>query len=213
MFRYWLVFCTLLLLAMCSCNKELLEAEPDGYFTDPRDSLVYPYITIGQQTWMMRNMMHDSGAGSFAYNGEEKFVADYGRLYLFAQAARVCPDGWRLPTDKDWKELEIAVGMDPYSADSVGWRRDGDAGIALKNETGWYSGGNGSNTVGFSALPAGFRGLDERFYVFGDVVTFWTSSYASETHAWGRAMVYYEPGVYRWKYDKLEGYSVRCIQD
>ena len=198
---------------LVSCNKELIDVEPDGYFTDPRDSLVYPYAQMGDAVWMIRNLMYDCGEGCWVYNNEEKYLKDYGRLYIFDKAVRVCPEGWHLPTDKEWKDLEISQGMRADTADLIHWRHDGEVGIALKNESGWWEGGNGRNTSRFSALPGGFRGLNGNFYTFGDVATYWTSTWSSEEQAWGRALVYYETGVYRWRYDKLEGYSVRCVRD
>jgi hypothetical protein len=43
----------------------------------------------------------------------------------------VCPDGWHLPSDGDWKELEMFLGMTALSADSTGWR--GNIGGKLKS--------------------------------------------------------------------------------
>ncbi len=195
------------------CKRELIDVEADGIFTDPRDSINYPYVTIGNQIWMAKNLAYVSPKGSYAYDDEDRFVKDYGRLYTFDAAERACPDGWHLPSDKDWKDLEVFLGMDLKTADSLEWRRSGDVALALKNKSGWWSGGNGANTSRFSALPGGFRTEGGRYEVFGDVGTFWTSSYASESHSWGRGMVYYETGVYRWKYNKMEGYSVRCLKN
>lgn len=201
------------IMLISSCHKELINSDPDGYYTDTRDSAEYPYAKIGEQTWMMRNMAYETAQGSYIYKNDEQFLADYGRLYIFDEAVRVCPAGWHLPSDKEWKTLEVFLGMDIHAADSVDWRHSGEVGIALKNSAGWYSGGNGNNVSRFSALPGGFRTVNGEFFVFGDVATYWSSTYSSESHAWGRAMVYYETGVYRWRYDKLEAYSVRCLMD
>ncbi len=201
------------LLAFSFCGRELIDIEPDGYYTDPRDSLVYPFVGIGVQTWMIKNLAYDAEQGCYAYKNEEKYVADYGRLYTYEVAVRACPLGWHLPSDKEWKDLEVFLGMDIYAADSVDWRRSGEVALALKNTSGWYSGGNGSNTSMFTALPGGFRSASGNFFVFGDVANYWTSSYSSESHAWGRAMIYYEVGVYRWKYEKQEAFSVRCLKN
>ncbi len=175
--------------------------------------MVYPFVEIGDQTWLMKNVSYVSEKGCFAYKDDEKYVKDYGRLYTYDAAVKVCPEGWHLPSDKEWKDLEVYLGMDIHSADSLEWRRSGDVALALKNQAGWWSGGNGSNTSKFSALPGGIRTEEGLFDVFGDVATFWSSSYTSESHGWGRAMIYYETGVFRWRYSKLDAYSVRCIRD
>ena len=207
-----LVFFLSVIMLGLSCSRELVDIEPDGYFADPRDSIVYPFAEIGSQTWMIRNLSYESSQGSYIYDNDERFLNDYGRLYTYDAAARACPDGWKLPTDKDWKDLEIFLGMDIISADSVDWRHSGEVALAIKNKSGWWSGGNGSNTSRFSALPGGFRTVGGAFEIFGDLATYWTSTYASESHAWGRALMYYEVGVYRWEYDKMEAFSVRCIK-
>ncbi|MCK5821836.1 MAG: hypothetical protein KAH17_08115 [Bacteroidales bacterium] len=196
-----------------NCIKELVETEPDGVFTDARDDQEYPYVVIGNQTWMMKNLAYAADKGSWVYDEKDKFIPDYGRLYNFDAAVKACPKGWHLPSDSDWKNLEMYLGMDPHSADSVDWRRSGDVAIPIKNTAGWYSGGNGNNDSKFTALPGGFRTPGGVFFFMGDVANYWTSSYTSETHAWGRAMMYYESGVYRFKYDKQEAFSVRCLKN
>lgn len=55
----------------------------------------------------------------------------------------VCPAGWHLP---DSSEIEILLSV-------VGGKNE--AGIALKTSSGWYNSGNGADSYGFSALPAG----------------------------------------------------------
>ena len=203
----------LIISVITSCGKELIETEPDGFFTDSRDGQEYPYVDIGNQTWMMKNLSFESSEGSWVYDENEKLLADYGRLYTYDAARKACPDGWHLPTDLEWKTLEIFLGMDIHSADSVDWRRSGDVAIPLKNTAGWYSGGNGNNNSKFTALPGGFRTPGGNYFSQGDIANYWTSSYSSETHGWGRAMIYYETGVYRWRYVKTEAYSVRCIKN
>jgi len=120
--------------------------------------------------------------------------------------------GWHLPTDGEWKKLEIFTGMSASDADSLEWRITGSVGIGLKAKKGWNSGGNGENSVRFSAIPSGI--YENGAYNFiGDIASFWTSSYTDETHAWGRGLIYHAEGVYRWKYTKTSGFSVRCIKD
>jgi len=206
-------FFLFVILLCSSCGKELVSVEPDGFFADPRDSVVYPFADIGSQTWMMMNMQFETPKGSYIYDNDDRLLDDYGRLYTFDAAAKACPDSWHVPSDKEWKDLEIYLGMEINAADSVDWRRSGEVALALKNQSGWWSGGNGANTSKFSALPGGFRTIGGAFEIFGDLATYWSSTWSSEDQAWGRALIYYEVGVYRWKYDKREGYSVRCIHD
>ena len=57
--------------------------------------------------------------------GDDDLEADYdkhGNLYTWEEANTLCPDGWRLPTDEDWKNLERALGMSQADANQKGWR-------------------------------------------------------------------------------------------
>ena len=54
------------------------------------------------------------------------------------------------------------------------------AGIALKNDTGWFNKGNGANESGFSALPGGHRHFDGIFDTAESLGNWWTSSVFKE---------------------------------
>lgn len=212
--RFTILPVVLLFTALASCNKVEEVTDYDGTFTDPRDSTVYPYVIIGTQTWMAVNLNYGftDTKGWWCYNSAEGNCDTYGRLYTWEKARIACPAGWHLPSDAEWKKLEIQAGMPASLADSTGWRSTGSAGIGLKARKGWNSGGNGENTVRFSAIPSGIQ-ENGNYSSIGDLTQFWTSDYPDETHALGRGLIYYEPGVYRWKYGKSNGYSVRCIKN
>jgi uncharacterized protein (TIGR02145 family) len=197
-----------------SCNKIEPISDYDGTFIDTRDSTEYHYVEIGGLLWMAENLkyMFPDTTGWWCYNSAEGNCDTYGRLYDWNKAMAACPAGWHLPSDGDWKRLEMQAGMLASDADSLGWRITGSAGIALKARKGWNSGGNGENTLRFSAIPSGI--FEESAYNFiGDLASFWSSSYIDETHAYGRGLIYHAEGVYRWKYDKTSGFSVRCVKN
>jgi uncharacterized protein (TIGR02145 family) len=129
-------------------------------FTDSRDGQSYGVVKIGEQTWMAENLNFET-AGSFCPEGDSRNCKRLGRLYLWAEARSVCPDGWRLPTKEDFESLvavtsgEAAQSLSPSLAQSSSQSR---AGLALKSSDGWFKKGNGSDDFGFNALPAGYRG-------------------------------------------------------
>ncbi|MEL7005980.1 MAG: FISUMP domain-containing protein [Bacteroidota bacterium] len=47
---------------------------------------------------------------SYCYGNEPAYCEVYGRLYTFEAAKEACPDGWRLPTAKDWSLLSSKYG-------------------------------------------------------------------------------------------------------
>ncbi len=133
-----------------------------GTFTDSRDGKTYKTIRIGNQTWFTENLAYKANSGCWAYDDKQSNVAKFGYLYDWETAKTVCPAGWHLPSDEEWKQLEMALGMTKKEADETGWRGDG-IGTKLKSTSGWESNGNGTNASGFNALPAGSRDSDGAF--------------------------------------------------
>ena len=131
----------------------------------------------------------------------------------------ICPTGWHMPSDAEWKQMEMAVGMSQSDADNTGWR--GDIAARLCGNTGWTSSSNdnaagntsaaGRNSSGFSALPAGY--YLGGYGNFGYGANFWSSTEASSTDAYSRYLNYVTSGVYRNGSSKKYGYSVRCLKD
>lgn len=163
------------------------------------------------------------------YDNQLSHMDTYGALYTWAAAMHggsssdtigaqgVCPDGWHLPSDAEWKNLEMHLGMSQASADGYDWRGT-DQGAQLK-ELGyskWEIPNEGaSNTSGFTAVPSGFRSVKGQFYRMGQSATFWTASADDENpnQAWYRTLNFEEQQVYRHHNNIQIGLSVRCVQD
>ena len=173
-----------------------------GEIIDDRDGQVYKTVEIGSQTWMAENLNYDYNyrtARSYCYADS---CSKYGRLYtwsatvdsaaVFSTAGKgcgchasssprgivrgVCPVGWHVPSVSEFQTLISYVGG--YSV----------AGANLKSTSGWKSNsqyvGNGSDSNGFSALPAGAYNDAityhvYRFYDVGNFAFFWTTSKGS----------------------------------
>ncbi len=78
--------------------------------------------------------------------------------------------------------------MSQREADNTGWRGT-DEGKKLKSTTGWFSDGNGSDAVGFTALPGGIRSLTDYFSGLSNYGYWWSSTEANSTTIWYRALV------------------------
>ncbi len=241
-------FSSLLLCLSLSCRKEsvLPKNEPDKV-TDA-DGNVYQTIKIGNQWWMKENLKvthYRNGdpipditnglawgnltSGAYCdYNHDTSNVSTYGRLYNWYavnDSRNIAPPGWHVPTDDDWKELEIFLGMSNADADKDDQYR-GSTGNKLKATSGWQRDGNGTNESGFTALPAGFRSgevlmdiNDAPFQRLGDYTFFWSGTSAqSEEYsncecAWNRYLDAFGSGVGRYADTKGQGCSVRLVRD
>lgn len=78
------------------------------------------------------------------------YVAENGFLYTYEGALKAVPKegGWRLPSDADWKKLEMTLGMPASEVDNMEAWRGQTLGDALK------AGG----ATGFNALFSGCNG-------------------------------------------------------
>ncbi|SMG09197.1 fibrobacter succinogenes major paralogous domain-containing protein [Fibrobacter sp. UWB13] len=198
-----------------------------GTMTDSRDGQIYKTVKIGNQTWMAENLNYKT-ANSYCYNDSSSYCSKYGRLYTWAAAMDsagtwgangkgcgynktcsptypvrgVCPEGWHLPTQTEWKTLFTAVGG--HSAE----------GRVLKFTSGWYSNGNGTDAFSFSALPAGNRLDDGSYNRKGYEAYFWSSTGDDSDLAYRMRLVCnYDNAFLNYNNFKYDGYSVRCLQD
>jgi len=202
------------------------------------DGNVYQSVKIGTQWWMAENLKVTHYRNSVAipnvtcdsewntlftgaycvHDNNESNADTYGYLYNWyavVDSSNIAPKGWHVPSDEEWKELEMYLGMSQSEADDRGWRGT-DEGSKLKSIIGWYSGGNGTNESGFSALPSGYRDYGGNFDDVGNNAYFWFSSWSftSPTHcALYRHLHYDHSEIYRYSSHRHLGFSVRLVRD
>lgn len=200
-----------------------------GKITDSRDSQTYLTVKIDSQGWMAENLNYSDSAtspnlkkNSWCYQDSAKYCNLFGRLYSWSAAMNLdaaygaksadsviryphkglCPDGWHIPTKKEFQRLENFVGVDNAEA--------------LKSETAWnynlWRGKyNGTDQYGFNVLPAGvYAGTFNSAYLFS---AFWTATetMASSAYDWNflnssNSTILYDDG-------KSYGISIRCAND
>jgi uncharacterized protein (TIGR02145 family) len=153
----------------------------------------------------------------------------YGALYTWSAAMNgeessdinpsgiqgVCPAGWHLPSDAEWKQLEVFLGMDIGQANGTEWRGTVEGGkLKAEGTTHWDSPNFGAtNESGFSALPGGARLLDGIFNGLGSNAFFHTSAENESLNFWGRGLFSGNAQVRRASFYKCAGSSVRCVKD
>jgi uncharacterized protein (TIGR02145 family) len=143
------------------------------------------------------------------------YKSTYGALYNWyaVKDAQLCPQGWHVPTDEDFTILEQALGMSADQLYNWGWRGT-DQGSMLKDTTGWDTGGNGTNTSGFSALPGGYRfGTTGEFFLLTSIIYWWSSTEHDTDRGWYRRVDNTNEGIYRASTSKKGGKYVRCLKN
>lgn len=192
-------------------------------YSTNKDSGPTAWITVGAQTWASENLnigtLIDGAVGQtdnsiiekYCYNNDESNCTVNGALYRWGEAMGysavegsrgICPAGAHIPTDAEWKVLEMQLGMTQVEADKSGVYRGTDQGAKLK------IGGDSGLDIPLAAR----RYTDGSFSSAMSGAYLWSSS-ESATSAWGRYIYSDFDSVYRLAYDKMYGFSVRCIKD
>ena len=137
-------------------------------------------------------------------------LEEYGRLYnghAVQDIRQLCPTGWHVPSDLEWIELELHLGMDVEEVEEI-HGRGSDQGFQMKTDYGWEDWGHGNNSSDFSALPGGYRDLDGEFSRAGATGYWWSS-----TSNWSRRLIENQDKVWRNMVHPNYGMSVRCIKN
>jgi uncharacterized protein (TIGR02145 family) len=202
----------LLIIVSHSCKKDATENEPTpivpaetntGVFTDSRDSKVYKWVKIGNQTWMQENLAYNAN-GSWFYNDDPSNGSIYGKLYSWQMACNSCPSGWRLPTVNDFNILINFLG-----GEDVAGGKMKSTGTSM-----WESPNtNATNSSKFTALPAGGRGYNGGYNSQGRSIAFWTFTSVNLNKATYFNLWYNTEDMLNYDYDKNSGFSVRCIKE
>jgi uncharacterized protein (TIGR02145 family) len=223
-----LAFCVLF--ANCDNNDNESVMDIDGN--------TYKIVKIGTQVWMAENLKttrekdgtqirlvtdNNEWVNIEDNNTEKAYCyydnysgSEYGALYTYAAASNACPMGWHLPSDNEWKTLEMFLGMSPNATDSMGYRGINE-GTKLKATSGWGDEGNGTDDFGFAALPGGGRYSKNGDYFDAPYYGYWwTGTESNDVFACIRTMGFNRSNIFRFTqygYYKSNGFSVRCLKD
>ena len=201
-------------------NEKVSDIEGNSYTT----------IQIGKQVWMAENLKtttfsdgspiseienYDEWASLTLpayswYNNDSINTEDFGALYNYyaVETEKLCPEGWHVPTDEEWIELETSL------------EGAGTAGGAMK-EAGmahWKTPNTrADNESGFTALPGGYRSYNGTFNLMRTDGYLWSSSeknwYGTKNTVIYRNLKYDDQSIYRRIAEKANGFSVRCVKN
>jgi uncharacterized protein (TIGR02145 family) len=203
------------------------------------DGNVYPTVKIRDKWWMAENLKvthYRNGvaipnvtdatewinltSGAYCnYNNNVGYVYTWGRFYNWYAVndpRGLAPEGWHVPTDEEWKELEMILGMSQSDVDDTGWRGTDEGGKLKEIGTVHWDDPNtgATNESGFTALAGGYRdGVYSNFNVLYSNAYFWSSTEVNSSHAWYRVLGYFTSEVDRYEDTKRHGFSIRCLKD
>ena len=220
-------------------NESGFAYSPEISFTTWEDTLtdiagnIYPVKTIGSKVWMTKNLATSKfNDGTIIPNIQDNLewsstsgsaycsYTNYGKLYNYYAVAdnrKLCPSGWHVPTDSEWKSLEMYLGMTQNQADATGFRGTDEGGkmkYSILDIDVWKVPNSGAtNSSGFSAQGGGYR-YDNGILTNSSMsANFWTSSEFDATSAWSRSLSYNNAQISRLSISKKYGFSVRCVKD
>jgi uncharacterized protein (TIGR02145 family) len=139
--------------------------------------------------------------------------------YYTIETEKICPQGWRVPTEYDWENLHDFLDLEGFN---------NTQGKALKSTEGWKSWAtdgphySGENKYGFNALPTGIMTTqyDGDFMTYQNKLSSWWSSTKSQddqgqfVSLYGESQYFHigrstiESGVF----SKKSGLNIRCIK-
>jgi uncharacterized protein (TIGR02145 family) len=161
----------------------MIRTKPVEYLTDPRDGHKYEIIAYGNHTWMVRNLDYVS-PGSLVFENKDANSSLYGRLYPYNEAVSVCPPGWRLPSDEDWKALEKFIGVAQEELDKTAQRVSPFGGMMKEPGMRLWESSNAlkaDNHSGFSIVPSGWYSLQSKEFALPQLCAgFWTKAIDSK---------------------------------
>ncbi|PLX12874.1 MAG: hypothetical protein C0594_01950 [Marinilabiliales bacterium] len=191
---------------------------------DARDMQAYPTLQLGNQCWFGKNLnigeiingasnQTDNGIiEKYCYNNISSSCDADGGLYQWDEMMNyatedsvqgICPEGWHIPSDEEWIELEIHLGMDNATANLANTWRGTDEGAQLMED----------GSTGFDAQFAGRR-VDGGSYSVINSYDYQYTSTESGSNAWRRCLRTTSTNIGRWNtFPKTYGLSVRCVKN
>ena len=185
----------------------------------------YDAVKIGNQTWMKENLkvtklndgteipevkpndqwLQTSTPAFSYYNNDVLNDAKYGKLYNWytVNTGKVCPTGWRVPTNEDWNTLSVFLGGDTISGGKMKYLNNNWSNPTTQP----------TNSSGFTGLPGGLRWNNGNFGSETGMGNWWSQSSNSTSTASHVFLINYSDMFSKSENFKKAGMSIRCIKN
>lgn len=194
------------------------------------DGITYYYETINGLDWF-RNNLADPAYG--APQAKAEAMSDvFGRYYSYEEAVKACPEGWRLPTDAEWRALAESVNAASTSKEhgiipgiAADFMADARFNGAIMWEY-WPAVGEITNKSRLALIPCGYSNLGTKgdngtyptaaFFGVYEYAAFWTADKVEgeDGMAYYRYLICDQPDMQIGKGDvNTLGASVRCVRE
>lgn len=234
-----MVLCSVLIIG-CEKKEETPAVIPETGTVTDIEGRVYKTVKIGNQWWMAEDLavkkyrngdyISDIGinlaAEDIRWSNDTVGAYCVDNTYLYnwyavsKDSTSIAPEGWHIPTDNEWKELEIYLGMNQADADKLNWRGvDEGEKLKIKSKTTgcWKEFENvwDTNESGFTALAKGCRLFNGALGIPGLQCAgfWWSASENSANSAYYRHLDYKNSNVFRYYGSKNYGFAIRCVKD
>lgn len=194
------------------------------------DGIKYFYVRHNDLDWFRNNLANP--AYGVPYENSEVMSEIFGRYYNYEEAMKACPEGWRLPTDAEWRAMAESVNSESKAGEYEvipAIAADLMANAMFNSNTMWEywpAVGEITNSSRLAVLPCGYTNLgvqDEdgsyptaTFFGLNEYATFWTSDLVENEQgmAYYRYLITDQPGMQISKGDVTSlGASVRCVRE
>ncbi len=176
------------------------------YVEDSRDGESYRSVTLGSQIWLAENM-HYADLPHYSVKGQAQNDAVFGYLYTYDAATDACPDGFRLPSEDDFRLLFSYMQENPTTQSLF---LD-----LISKDYSWVNYPHFGGDLGFAAQPAGYMYMQGDTPVYassGFYAYFWLKT--DEIDPAAVPYIYIGNKLVNFKTGKIDNArSVRCIKE